>query len=432
MAVGILLCLLALSIIPEKYYDDLGMKPIDLLADIKKTNDPTQKQKSKPKSKPVIPKQFDIPCPENFTCIENLSEDSIAKIQLAGSIRLMRDKKKSFRIAFFGDSFVEGDMLTGDLRDTLQRVFGGAGVGYMPITSHVAGYRISITHTFSKDWITQSIVDQPKPKVKFGIAGYVFTPTEGSWVKYTGVKKARLDKYIRVRILYSGASGEKIVLNHEQDIVLESGEGVKEKTVELDTVKSIHLQFAQNGNLKLYGVILEGTDNGLLLDNYSMRGNSGIGQADVSQAMYKQSDAIIKYDLVVLQYGLNVANSKYTDYQWYKRGMDNMLEHVKKSFPNCPILLVSVSDRGNKQGTMKGIIELLEVQQQFAQKHHLLFYNLWEAMGGEGSMANFVDRKWANKDYTHLTFEGGKYVAGQFAQALIHSIKEIEKHDKPL
>ena len=33
LAVGVLLCLLALSIIPEKYYDDLGLRPIDLLAD---------------------------------------------------------------------------------------------------------------------------------------------------------------------------------------------------------------------------------------------------------------------------------------------------------------------------------------------------------------------------------------------------------------
>ncbi len=430
LAVGILLCLLALSLIPEKYYDDLGMRRIDLFADIKEKNTTKPKQKNKSKPKPINPKQFEIVCPTGLTCIENLSEDSISKKQLAESIRMMRGKKKTFRIAFFGDSFVEGDMLTGDLRDTLQRVFGGAGVGYMPITSHVAGYRISITHTFSKDWLTQSIVDQPKPKAKFGIAGYVFTPAEGSWVKYSGVKKSRLNIYKRVRILYSGADGEKITLNKEQEITLEKGEGVKEKTIELDSAKSIHLQFTQNGNLKLYGVILEGADDGLLLDNYSMRGNSGIGQAEVSETIYKQSDAIIKYDLVVLQYGLNVANSKYTDYQWYKISMNKALAHVKKSFPNCPILIISVSDRGSKQGTMKGIVELLKVQQTFAQKHRMLFYNLWEAMGGEGSMANFVDRKWANKDYTHLTFEGGRFVAGQFAKAIIHALNEIEKHDK--
>ncbi len=431
LAVGVLLCLLALSIIPEKYYDDLGLRPIDLLADIKEKHIIKPKQKNKNKPKVLPPYQYEIPCPNGLTCIENLSEDSLAKLQLAESIRKMRGKKKTFHIAFFGDSFVEGDMMTGDLRDTLQRVYGGAGVGYMPITSHVAGYRISITHTFSKDWLTESIVDQPKPKAKFGIGGYVFTPVEGSWVKYSAVKKARLNQYHRVRILYSGADGEKITLNNVQEIILEKGEGVKEKTIELDSAKSIHLQFAQNGKLKLYGVILEGANDGLLLDNYSMRGNSGIGQAEVSETIYKQTDAIIKYDMVVLQYGLNVANSKYTDYQWYKISMNKALAHVKKSFPNCPIMIVSVSDRGSKAGTMKGIAELLEVQEEFATKHHMLFYNLWKAMGGEGSMANFVDRKWANKDYTHLTFEGGKFVAGQFAKAIIHALKEIEKHNNP-
>ena len=36
------------------------------------------------------------------------------------------------RIAFMGDSFVEGDILTADLRESLQETFGGGGVGFVP------------------------------------------------------------------------------------------------------------------------------------------------------------------------------------------------------------------------------------------------------------------------------------------------------------
>ena len=39
------------------------------------------------------------------------------------------------RIAYFGDSFIEADILTGDLREMLQKRFGGCGVGYVSITT---------------------------------------------------------------------------------------------------------------------------------------------------------------------------------------------------------------------------------------------------------------------------------------------------------
>ena len=36
------------------------------------------------------------------------------------------------RVAFLGDSYVEGDILTVDLREKLQSIFGGRGVGFVP------------------------------------------------------------------------------------------------------------------------------------------------------------------------------------------------------------------------------------------------------------------------------------------------------------
>ncbi len=63
----------------------------------------------------------------------------------------------SVRIAWYGDSFVEGDILVGDLRDTLQSVWGGSGVGFVPITSEVAQFKRTIKHNF-KGWTSYSIV----------------------------------------------------------------------------------------------------------------------------------------------------------------------------------------------------------------------------------------------------------------------------------
>lgn len=55
------------------------------------------------------------------------------------------------RIAFMGDSFVEGDILTADLRESLQDTFGGGGVGFVPAASPFTGFRQTVKTT-SKGW----------------------------------------------------------------------------------------------------------------------------------------------------------------------------------------------------------------------------------------------------------------------------------------
>src|SRR5215813_8857713 len=82
-----------------------------------------------------------------MTCIEDYSDK---KNSLATFFRALNDtKNRAVRVAFFGDSFIEGDILTASFRDTLQQLFGGQGVGYVPITSEVAQFRTSIRQTFN-------------------------------------------------------------------------------------------------------------------------------------------------------------------------------------------------------------------------------------------------------------------------------------------
>ena len=40
-------------------------------------------------------------------------------------------------------------------------------------------------------------------------------------------------------------------------------------------------------------------------------------------------------------------------------------------------------------------------------------------MGGEDGMVNYVKRNWAAKDYTHLSFQGGRELANALYDAII-------------
>ena len=61
----------------------------------------------------------------------------------------------------------------------------------------------------------------------------------------------------------------------------------------------------------------------------------------------------------------------------------------------------------------------MSLQAQLAADCHVGFYNFYQAMGGQGSMKKLVDGNLANKDYTHLSFGGGKLVAKKMYSSFI-------------
>ncbi len=117
---------------------------------------------------------------------------------------------KGARIAWFGDSFIEGDILVQDVREVLQKVFGGKGVGLVPATSITAQFRQSVHHTFSKDWEEVSILSRRSP-TPLGITGHVFYPVasldsnEASWVDLRAAARSGSTSFDRVRVLYGSS-----------------------------------------------------------------------------------------------------------------------------------------------------------------------------------------------------------------------------------
>jgi len=135
---------------------------------------------------------------------------------------------------------------------------------------------------------------------------------------------------------------------------------------------------------------------------------------------------------------LNVSNSPAKDFTGYIKGMSKLVDKMKTAFPGTPILLLSVSDRSQRsQGqfvTMPVIPLLIQAQEKIALDNKLLFWNLFEAMGGENSMAMFANSKpaLANKDYTHLNFAGGRKVGLSLAGTFIYETNTYLKRRNSL
>jgi len=361
------------------------------------------------------------------------------------SLRQLGKEKKKVRIAYFGDSMIEGDLITQDFRSLLQDQFGGDGVGFMPITSIVAGFRQSIIHSFSPNWKEYSLLDAVPADHGLGITGHTFMPwfsdsendsvTSGneSWVKYTAVGRKHLNKFGSVRMFYGRSDGKSaLTLKGSKPMPLTGNAAVNELCVCQRPVQGFTCTFNCSSPLNVYGFTME-SDSGVILDNFSFRGNSGMPLTKMPFPVLSGLNKYLQYDLIILHYGVNVVNDKVKDFSWYEKGMTEVVKHLQNCFPEASILVIGSGDKSTRiEGqyiTDPSVPVVVEAQRRVAEKTNTAFWNFYQAMGGEGSMVKWVtgDTTYANSDYTHFNPRGARRVGGLLYNYMIGEFKKDKK-----
>ena len=80
-----------------------------------------------------------------------------------------------------------------------------------------------------------------------------------------------------------------------------------------------------------YGLAMDGKQ-GIILDNFSLRGSSGLSLRGIPKQMLRQFNEQRPYDLIILEYGLNVATERGRNYDNYQKGLLTAINHLKECF----------------------------------------------------------------------------------------------------
>jgi lysophospholipase L1-like esterase len=129
-----------------------------------------------------------------------------------------------------------------------------------------------------------------------------------------------------------------------------------------------------------------------------------------------------------MQFGINVVPSNLSSYAYYQKLMEQQIKAVKRFAPQADILVVGVSDMANRfDGELKSnpsVEKVLQAQRKAALGNGALFWDGYSAMGGEGSIIEWVNSKppLATKDYTHFTNYGAKRFGQKMANALLMAL----------
>ncbi len=334
-------------------------------------------------------------------------------------IALENKEGESIHIGYFGDSMIEGDLLTMDLRNSFQKKFGGRGVGFVSITSIVAGFRTTIRHSFSNDWSVYHFNNSGGADHPAGPSGYSYSAGNGSNVTYKSTGYS--GQFSGIHLYYGAGDSSGVVKSKvngsEMSSTLDGKDPVNRVVIHSgSTTGQVNSAFFCRPEQNIYGFSFEG-GKGVYLDNYAFRGNSGLALTTVPKKVYQGFSSLMNYKLIVLHYGLNVVSHDIKDYSWYEKGLKNVIDHLKESFPEASILVVSVNDKCYRfptgWETEPDVPILVETQRKIAEEKQVAFWNLYENMGGYNSIKGWVegDTVYANKDYTHLNGKGAKQVA---------------------
>jgi hypothetical protein len=345
---------------------------------------------------------------------------------------LNESKTKKIRIAHYGDSINWGDVITSDLRQNFQNKFGGMGAGFQSICSDDIAVKQTTKHTFNDDgWEWASLFTRNLKNYTLGIAGTVAKSKGNSWVKYDATNfKSSSKAFKTVRLFYNNAKNNCNVsysLNNGalQNIKLENGTNVKESDINSSgNATSVKLNFTScSSDVNFFGVSLE-SGNGVYVDNFPIRGNSGVAIDDLQKNILSDFQRMLNYKLIILNYGLNIASPDQSNYTWYRNKMIKLINNLKQVFPDAAILLVGVSDKAIKKGTKfvtdQSVLLVLNEQKLIAQQTGVAFWNSMEAMGGINSMNDWVNQNLALKDYSHFSDTGGKILADLLTEAILN------------
>ena len=330
--------------------------------------------------------------------------------------KLGQANRRPVDVYHWGDSQIEGDRITGVLREHFQNEHGGQGAGWvMPLTP---------APTFAVRQSTSGGVGR--------VAG--FGPRRD-------VEARRLPFFAMNR--FDSASTWTIKNNPKANAhcqtwsdmaIWQEGEGHWDVSPDTDTFPQApgpyqtwtHAAGLGGSTWRTSGATLLGANltsgPGVYVHNLAMRGGSGTLFDDVPNADWKALQHHTNPALVILQFGGNavpsISNAKGA--RRYAQKVGQNIRHIQAQWPGVPILFIGPSDMGEAPSTYPGLQHTVAALRDTAVANHALHWDLQAVMGGPGAMAQWVDQRWAGDDHVHFSVRGAREAAQRLLQALAH------------
>jgi lysophospholipase L1-like esterase len=338
-------------------------------------------------------------------------------------------------IVQLGDSHTAADFETGTMRRLLQTRFGDGGRGFVSLGLPWGSYRQDgIRGGMTKEWLSE----RPKStsaklaaiqENRYGLLGVALTTAKRGARAWTDVTTP----FSKVDVHYleqpGGGTFELKIDGATRGRISTRGALTKSGFYTADVPEAPHrieLSALGDGEVHVFGATLDRATVGVSLDAL------GINGARVTEPLKWDETHMTEQlrrrapSLVILAYGTNEAGDETTP-QAYERQIVDVLGRLSRAVPAAACVLLGPPDRAveTKDGYLTSVklLEVISTQRRVAEAAGCAFYNQFEAMGGDGSIAAWAleEPPRAAKDRVHLSRDGYAQLGSAFTSDLLRA-----------
>ena len=341
--------------------------------------------------------------------------------------KMQNAANKHMRIMHYGDSQIECDRITSFLRQEFQEEFGGQGVGLIPALQTVPTYTTG--QSLAGGNAVQYLAFGPKEmRGDNNFYGPMAKRTEVSDTATISIS-ARGGKdyshsctFNKVTVLTKEPANLNLMVRGES-VVMDSTNVGELYFYTANTGGASAATLGVKGHAAILGIQLDGS-RGVNVDNIPMRGCSGPELLNINRASIRPFLARENVGLILLQYGGNsVPYLSKSKLPGYKDRMKNVINMFHQMAPEARIIFIGPSDMANVDSTgavtsYPVLPEAVKTLKEAANEAGAAFWNMYEVMGGKGSMTKWVNCGLAGSDYVHFTPAGAKKMAHMLYETL--------------
>lgn len=338
---------------------------------------------------------------------------------------------ETIRILHYGDSQIEMDRISCNIRTFFQSTFGGGGPGLVPAIQTIPSFAVS-QYASGALTLYSSYGDGERTRGNYGFMAKCYRlgggATFGANASQHKDTDPRVKKFSNVTLLYNDHTGNfsatlKDRKRNYSETCSNGLKGIHTCHWILDTATT-SLQIAMQGSADIYGIMLD-HGYGVAVDNIPLRGSSGNQFTMITDTLLRSCYRQTNVGMIILQFGGNSVPSIYNDKSLnnYLVSIEKQIRYIHRCYPDATLLFIGPSDMSTRKGgmlqTYPMLPQLIDSLRTIALRNNVAYWDLYEVMGGRNSMVAWVQNGLAGPDYVHFTPAGarkvGKLLANNFA-----------------
>jgi lysophospholipase L1-like esterase len=333
-------------------------------------------------------------------------------------------------IVMLGASHVAGDLVSGYVRDRLQRHFGDAGHGFVSAVPPFDDYwQWGVEVREGEGWAVVEATHKFHELASFGPNGMAFDAFEPAWAALRTEHASSLALYF-ARQPAGGAldvvvDGEVHAIRTDAELV----EAAVERFEVPEGAHEIRLETRERAPVRIYGMSFEREVAGVVVDQLGLNAATAAFMLQNEEASQRVLLEMRDPDLFVIWLGNNEATEG-APIELQTERFHRVIERLRAAMPRAGCLVIGPLDR--RQHDLDGHPFVPEGQGPIAAMHREIalqrgcaFYDALAWQGGEGAVERFEAASPAliRDDRVHLTHEGYLRFGADLLRALLAQLE---------